>query len=127
VIGILGEDPFGDVIDRVFAGRTAMGRRIEVKRVALEEASARCHVVFISRQDRVLLNDWLRALRAKPILSVTESPEALPAGAAINFVMEGNTVRYEINLAIVEESKLDIATPMLLSAIRVFGRRAAGR
>jgi hypothetical protein len=127
VIGILGKDPFGDVIDRVFAGRSAMGRRIEVRRVALEEASARCQVVFISRQDRALLTDWLRTLRDKPILSVTESPEALSAGAAINFVMEGNRLRYEINLAIVEESRLDIATPMLLSAIRILGRPVGGR
>lgn len=127
VIGILGKDPFGDVIDRAFVGRSAMGRRIEVRRVALEEASAQCHVVFISRQERAFLTDWLKTLRAKPILSVTESPEALSAGAAINFVMEGNTLRYEINLESVKESKLQIATPMLLSALRVLGLPDEGR
>jgi hypothetical protein len=126
VIGILGKDPFGNAIDKVFEDRRAMGRRIEVKRVTLEEA-AHCHVVFMARDNRASLAGRLGALRAKPVLSVTESPGALSAGAAINFVMEGNTLRYEVNLDSVKESRLDIAAPMLLSAMRVHGRSKDGR
>lgn len=126
VIGILGKDPFGKAIDKVFEDRRAMGRRIEVRRVTLEEA-ARCHVVFMAREDRASLAGWLGDLRGKPILSVTESPKALSAGAAINFVMEGNTLRYEVNLDAVKESRLDVAAPMLLSAMRVHGRAKDGR
>ncbi|HLP42760.1 MAG TPA: YfiR family protein, partial [Fibrobacteria bacterium] len=66
VIGILGQDPFGEAIDRVVEGRRAMGRSIEVRRVTLEEAAAGCHVVFMAREERALLSHWLRRLRTKP-------------------------------------------------------------
>lgn len=127
VIGILGQDPFGDVIDRVVERHGVMGRRIEVRRVTPEDAAARCHVVFISREDGAFLTDWLGALRTKPILSVTESPGELSAGASINFVKQGNSLRYDVNLETVEESGLKNATPMLVSARRILGRAPEGR
>lgn len=122
VIGILGQDPFGEAIDRVVEGRRAMGRSIEVRRVTLEEAAAGCHVVFMAREERALLSHWLRRLRTKPILAVTESPWALSDGATINFVMEKRTLRYEVNLESAVESRLEIATPMLVSARRLLGQ-----
>lgn len=126
VIGILGQDPFGEAIDRVVAGRRVLGRRIEVRRVTLEEASAGCHVVFMAREERALLNRWLRRLRTKPILVVTESPWALSDGATINFVMEKRTLRYEVNLKSAKDSRLEIATPMLVSARRLLGQATIG-
>jgi hypothetical protein len=125
-VGILGKDPFGDVIDRAFEGRRAMGRRIVVRRVTLAEA-ARCHVLFMGRENRVTLSRWLDALKSKPVLSVTESPETPASGAAINFVMEGNTVRYEVDMETVAQSGLEIAAPMLVSAKRVLGQEPDSR
>jgi hypothetical protein len=126
-ICILGKDPFGDAIDRLVEGRELMGRRIEVRRVTLEEAAGGCHVVFMGREEGALLTHRLRALRTRPILTVTESPKALSAGAMINFVMEGNSLRYEVNLDATEESGLKLATPMLVSAKRVIGRQPEAR
>lgn len=127
VIGILGQDPFGDVIDKVVEGRGVMGRRIQVRRVTLAEAATGCHVVFISREEGSFLADWLRALRTKPVLSVTESPEEISASATILFVKQGNSLRYDVNLETAEEAGLKIATPMIVSARRILGRAPKGR
>jgi hypothetical protein len=121
-ICILGEDPFGNVMDRIVEGRRIMGRPIEVRRATLEEAAARCHVAFIGREERALLANWLGTLRTKPVLSVTESRGALSAGATINFVTEGSALRYDVNLEAAEESGLKIAAPMLVSARQVLGQ-----
>lgn len=127
VIGVLGQDPFGDAIDKVVEGRSLNSHRIEIQRVTLEDAFARCQVVFISRENRPFLINWLRTLGTKPILLITESPGELPTGAMIHFVMQGKKLQYDINLETAEKSGLKLATPMLVSARRLLSQEPEGR
>jgi len=47
VIGLLGDDPFGDVLDRIVAGRTINGHPIVVRRATGVAELKGAHVVFI--------------------------------------------------------------------------------
>ena len=49
VIGILGRDPFGDVLDEIAAKKTVHGRRIIVARFSsLAQYRSPCHILFVS-------------------------------------------------------------------------------
>src|SRR5256886_17639517 len=48
VIGILGEDPFGTILDRVLAGKRVNGRAFLVKRLKSVLDLKECHIVFVS-------------------------------------------------------------------------------
>lgn len=125
VIGVLGRDPFGKVLDLTVEGRSVDGRPIAIRRIPGPEEASACNMVFISRSESIRLPEKLRAMRGGPILTVTEFPGALASGAMVNFIMEANTLRYEVNLAAAEAAGLRITTPMLVSARRILRTAAS--
>ncbi|MDB5049538.1 MAG: hypothetical protein JWO30_2609 [Fibrobacteres bacterium] len=120
IVGVLGRDPFGKVLEETFADAAGMtGRKTEIRRVSDVAGAMGCHVVFISDFESGHTAEWLAALRDKPILTVTETEEGADAGSIINFIKEGNRVRFEVNLMAAHRVGLKIASPVLVSARNV--------
>lgn len=120
-VGILGWDPFGKVLDETLQGLLVNGRKLELHRLDDVQAALACHVVFIANSEQPRLGRWLADFGRQPILTITESPEAIEAGAIVNFVLEGNRLRFEINRPAAEKAGIRIASPMMVSAKRVHG------
>ena len=71
---IVGEDPFGRVLDEAIAGERIGMHPVHVARVA--QAAARCHIVF-TRSDP----DVVEAVAGRPVLTISEGN----AGAVIGW------------------------------------------
>ena len=97
IIGVLGENPFGDVLERTAQGAKVQGRPVEIRSLKNEEDAAGCHVVFIAWLPENKIADWLRALRGKPVLTITESAQGLAEGAVLTFVIERESVGRKVN------------------------------
>ena len=69
----------------------------------------------------------IRALGDSPILTIGETTGFLESGGAINFLMEKDKVRFEINNAAAKRAKLQIRAQLLRVAKRVVAKRAAER
>lgn len=124
VIGVLGANPFGDVLERTVHGLRSQGRPIMVRYVKTVEAAVRCQVVFIARLPENNVADWLRTLRGKPVLTITESEQGIAEGAVLTFVMEkssaGTKVRFDASMANASEAGLQLSALMLKSAKKVY-------
>lgn len=117
-ICVLGHDPFGDALIRIVEGKSISGHSIVIREAqSLAEARA-CHILFISRSDPDTLQQALAHLRDLPVLTVGENSEFLSLGGMINFVLEEDRVRFEINLEAAERHHLKISSK-LLSVARV--------
>ena len=90
VIGVLGTNPFGDVLEKTVRGIKVQGRPIEVRFVATVEEAANCHVVFIARKQERNEAFWLQGLCDKPILTITESSSSVMSGAVLSLFVEKN-------------------------------------
>ena len=97
VVGVLGEDPFGPLLDRTFAGKTLRNQPIHVRRLARVEDAAGVHVVFISRSEEGRLADILRPLRGTPVLTVSDIPDFAARGGIIGLRLEDQKVRFDID------------------------------
>lgn len=126
-VGILGWDPFGKVLDETLEGMSVNGRRLEPRRLDDVNGARNCHVVFMARDEQSRLAGWVRELGNRPILTIAESPEAIAAGAMVNFILEGNTIRFEIGRTAAEKSGMRIASPMMVSAKKIHGGPPTGR
>jgi hypothetical protein len=60
VIGILGEDPFGTILDRVLEGKKVNGRVFLVKRLKSVLDLKECHIVFVSSSEMTHLIESVR-------------------------------------------------------------------
>jgi hypothetical protein len=59
VIGILGEDPFGSVLDETVRGETVRGRPFKIRRYRRVDDIKDCHILFISQSGGNRLADVL--------------------------------------------------------------------
>ena len=115
-ICVLGRDPFGDALSNIVQGKAISGHSILSMQVQSAAEARSCHVLFLSQSDPETLKQGLERLRGLPILTVGESPDFLPLGGMINFVLEQDRVRFEINLAAAERHHLKLSSKLLAVA-----------
>lgn len=111
-IGVLGQDPFGDVLEETLAGRREQGRAFEVFRADRLEDLPQCQILFIALNDARRRRAVLKLLRNKPVLTVSEAVGFLGEGGMIRFQVD-DWVSMDINLDQARRSMLKIATKML--------------
>ncbi len=115
VIGIVGEDSFAGALDEVAAKKTIQDRRIVVRRFASpDEYKQRCHILFVSRsippeQQAALI----RNTQGTATLVVGETPGFAGNGGGANFFVDGDRVRFEINVDIARHSRLRMDAKLL--------------
>ena len=127
VIGILGEDPFGTVLDRVLAGKKVNGRVFLVKRLKTVPDLKECHIVFVSSSEMPHLAETIHLVKGMPILTIGEIPGFAKRGGIINLVLEDNKVHFEVNVEAAKEADLNISSRLLALARIVQEPAADGR
>jgi hypothetical protein len=115
-IAVLGDDPFGRVLDETIRDQISHGRPVRVVRANDVDKLPPSHVVYIAKTNREQEQAWLRALRNRPVLTVAESDTAIEAGSVVQSVVEQSTVRFIVNRQSARQVNLDIRTPMLQAA-----------
>ena len=116
VLGIYGEDPFGQVLDRIAQSKTIQGHRIIIQRMATIEELQPCHILFVSHSVPLeQQNMIIHKIRNddKSTLLVGEVPGFAERGGMINFYLEGGTVRFEINVDAMRQEKFLIDAKLL--------------
>lgn len=111
-IGILGRDPFGEVLETTFRDRTEQGRTFEIYRADTPEDLPECQIVFIAYKDAAKRRAVLGELKDRPVLTVGDAPDFLREGGVIRFQV-GDRVRMSINLDQARAVSLIIQTRML--------------
>ncbi len=118
-IGVLGQSPFSDELDRTVRNKTLNGHPFAIKYLRTVSEVGSCHILFICTSERKRLSDILKAASAGNALTVAETDRFLQAGGMIRFVMEGNKVRFDINDEAAKSAGLRISSKLLSVARRV--------
>jgi hypothetical protein len=116
VIGILGEDPFGTILDRVLEGKKVNGRAFRVKRLRSVPDLKECHIVFVSSSEMSRLAEAIHLVKGMPILTIGEIPGFARRGGIINLILEDNKVHFEVNVEAAKEADLNISSRLLALA-----------
>ena len=97
VIGVLGEDRFGNALDLAVHGKTAKDRPIRIVRAATVDDLRDCHILFISDSEQPRLEQIFAALHGRAVATVGEMPDFIERGGLINFIQTDNHIRFQIN------------------------------
>jgi hypothetical protein len=122
VIAVLGEDPFGDVLDRTLAGKTIQGRRAEVRRVGTLAAPTDVQILFIGSSERPRLSQILKTLEGGSVLTVGEMEGFTERGGMIAFRLRSDVVNFDINLDQVERARLKMSSQLIRLARNVIAK-----
>jgi hypothetical protein len=118
VIGIVGKDPFGSVMDQIVKGKTVDERPFVIKRLKWGAEMKECHILFVSSSEKNKLGQMPELLKDAPVLTVSETPGFAKKPGMINFFMEEDKVKIEINADAAKRAKLTISS-RLLSIVKI--------
>ena len=113
VIAILGEDPFGRMLDKAAQDKLVDGHLIEIKRWKNLREFRQCHLLFISSSENPRLQEILRRVANLPILTVGDSDGFAAAGGIIGLKVEARRVGFEINLPAADKANLKLQAKLL--------------
>ena len=113
IIGIIGEDPFGNYLDETVRGEFIGTHPIMIKRCNDVRSALTCHMLYINTTDREWLRTILNSVSEKNILTVSDDPSFNKLGGIIRFYTEDNKIRLQINLPRSKEAQLSISSKLL--------------
>jgi hypothetical protein len=109
-IGILGDDPFGAVLDKLIVGKTVENHPLVLKRVTDVDAAVGCQLLFICESQKAQTADILQRLQGKPVLTVSDVERFTEAGGMICLKRRQDMIRFDINLHAAESNGLKISS-----------------
>jgi hypothetical protein len=118
-ICVMGQDPFGAALDAILAGETIDGKNVVAKRIAKPQDALNCRVLYISPSENSRLKEILAGVDKAGILTVSDIPQFSQRGGMIQFVMDGNKIRFEVNLTSAQDAGLTLSSDLLKVATAV--------
>lgn len=122
-ICVVGQDPFGQVLDRAVEGQRVGARSVVAKRLARIEGDSGCHIAYITGGRGQSVSEALAALKGRPVLTVTDSRTSSARGM-VHFAIQSNRVRFHIDSAAAAAHRVTISSKLLSLALSV--RRGRG-
>jgi hypothetical protein len=110
-VGVCGKDPFGPILEDTFRGKTVGGRPIVVNRSPDAADLRTCQLVFVPATEGT--SRALKALDGARALTVGEREGFAAENGCVNFYLEGQRVRFEINVAAAKRAELKISSKLL--------------
>jgi hypothetical protein len=134
IIGIIGEDPFGSAAD-IFKGKNVEERKPVLKyfdtaKLLKETAEKdinnekvqeilKCHLLFICPSEQKYVKDIADVVTKHGVLTVGDTDKFTESGVIINFLLEDNKIRFDINLDASEKAGLEMRSQLLRLARKV--------
>jgi hypothetical protein len=116
---VLGRDPFGPTLDATVATEVIDGKNVVARRIAAPGDAIACRILFVSGSEERQLKPILQAVDAAAVLTVSDMPRFVERGGMIQFVLENNKVRFEINLVATAHAGLTLSSELLRVAASV--------
>jgi YfiR/HmsC-like len=113
VIGVLGDNVFGDNLERTIRNKTIDNHPFEFREFHSVKEATNCQILFISPSEKKRLPKILNGLRGTSVLTVSETDHFIEAGGMINFDIEDSEVHFQINNAAAKKSGLIISSKLL--------------
>ena len=120
ILGVLGKDPFGPILDRMAETEKINNRELVIKRFEHIDAVGSIHALFIASSKQERLSDVLKGLGDRPVLTAGDTEEFAALGVIINFIIDQKKIRFEINTGAVKKADLKISSKLLKLAKKIF-------
>ncbi len=112
-ICVVGDDPFGRLLDQAVSGERVSGRPILVRRMGVVDRGQGCQIVYLTGSRTQSVADALRSVRGSPVLTVTDADSSSNAKGIIHFVVRDSRVRFEIDDQTAAQNGLVISSKLL--------------
>ena len=115
-VGFIGDTRIADELGRLAAGKSVLGRELQIKKLQPADNPRACNVLFISESERKRLPALLASLRGSSVLTVADMDDFVGSGGMVQFVVEDARVRVAIDVSATTRARLKVSSKLLLLA-----------
>jgi hypothetical protein len=115
VLGVLGDDPFGPLLEQLVLGRKVGGRPVVIRRLQRPAESAGCHLLFVAASEKPHMSRILEAVSGTGVLTIGETDQFAEHGGVIGLVM-GKSINLVVNTDAASRAHLKISSRVLTMA-----------
>jgi hypothetical protein len=112
VISILGDSPLVEALKSI-EDMQVKGRRISIRPIRTLQDLGSSHILFFAASEKNRVDEVLLALKKRNILTIGEVDGFCRKGGIINFILNENKVRFEINAESARDAGLTISSKVL--------------
>lgn len=117
VVGVIGENPFGELLESLTAGEEVRGRRLQVARFTTAENLNNCHLLFLGNMTTLRQEVELARIGQKPIVTVSDREGFARKGGMVEmYINPEKKVRLRISKGVVDRAGVTISPALLRQA-----------
>lgn len=120
-IDVLGDEPVADDLEQLLPDHPIDGHPAHVKAINRISQLGDAQILYIGPGYGGSVHAAIIASAGHPVLIVTDERHGLEDGGTINFVEDGEHVRFEVSLLAAARAGLSISSQLLSVALRVKG------
>ena len=127
IIGVIGEDPFGAILEETVHDKTILGKRLAVRRFAKIEDATNSQILFLGSSEENHLSSIIKTLEKTNTLTVSDIDQFAEQGGMVAFTLEDQKVRFSVNMEAVERAELKMGSQLLKLARIVSEKTQKGK
>jgi hypothetical protein len=120
-VGVVGADKVFNDLTTIAAGHPVQGRAMQVVRVTQLEEADDVHLLFVGRAAWKDLAAWVGATKAAPVAVVTDAPNGIELGAALQLILVDDRVRFDASISAAVRAGVRLSSRLLAVAEHVVG------
>lgn len=111
IIGVLGDPAIAGELEKIARKATIHGRKLIVRRLTANDNPDDCHIIFISRNTD--FGPILAKIATNGVLTIGDNDNFAKRGGMINFVLVGETVKFDVNHDVASHAGLTLSSKLL--------------
>ena len=127
LVCVLGDFRFGTALTESARNTSPHARHIDIRWMRKDEELKNCHLLFVSNSETKRYAQILKIVQGTGVLTIGETPDFLGVGGMLSFSFQNDLLKFEVNLAAVNEAHLRASSKLLALARRVVNERVNRR
>ena len=120
IVGVLGESGVKSELELLAKRKKIFGQNIVIKEFSSVSSIAQCHVLYISSEYARYLPEIVVKIGTHPTFLISDRKGSIEKGAAINFLMQGNKLKFEIKKDNAIRQRLKVNKTIEKLAVKVY-------
>lgn len=120
VIGVLGDSPISAELKSFTSGKQVGAQAITIKNYNSIAEISSCHILFIPFSETKYLPNIITQVSNKSTLIITEKSAAIQGGSAINFVVIGDKLKFELSPQNAQRYNIKLSSKLNEMAYQVY-------
>jgi hypothetical protein len=125
-IGVIDQEDIARALDNLGPRKSMDGRPLAVKRLSMKERALGVDILFIGKNDQASVAAILQGIQGTGVLTVSDFERFCQLGGAIQFQLDHDRMRFDINITATDHAGLSINSKLLSLARTIVGARESG-